>query len=148
MGELLDIAIRRDAGAPMETMPSARVTCAAGVEGDPRGEPGPRQVSLVSRDLWTEACRELGVDLPWTLRRANLLIEGVPLSSAVGRRLHVGRVVLEITDVSTPCEEMDAQHPGLRKALEGDSRGGLVGRVVEGGQINVGDPVELGPPDQ
>ena len=132
----------------METMPSARVTCEAGVEGDPRGEPGPRQVSLVSQDLWTEACREIGVDLPWTLRRANLLIEGVPLTSAVGRRLHVGPVVLEITDVSAPCEEMDAQHPGLRKALEGDSRGGLVGRVVEGGEITVGDPVELGPPDQ
>ena len=132
----------------METMQTARVTCEAGVAGDPRGEPGPRQVSLVSQDLWTEACRELGVDLPWTLRRANLLIEGVGLQSAVGRRLHVGSAVIEITDVSVPCEEMDAQHPGLRKALESDSRGGLVGRVIEGGEIKVGDPVELGPPDQ
>ena len=129
----------------METMRRARVTCAAGVEGDPRGEPGPRQVSLLSQDLWTEACRELGVDLPWTLRRANLLISGVPLQSAVGRRLHVGTMVLEITDVSAPCEEMDRQHPGLRRALEGDARGGLVGRVVEGGQIAVGDLVELEP---
>jgi MOSC domain-containing protein YiiM len=145
MGTLLDIAIRREAGAPMETMPSARVTCEAGVEGDPRGEPGPRQVSLLSQDLWTEACRELGVDLPWTLRRANLLIEGVPLSSAVGRRLHVGSVVIEITDVSVPCEEMDAQHPGLRKVLEGKNRGGLVGRVVEGGAITVGDAVDFEP---
>ena len=132
----------------METMRRARVTCEAGVAGDPRGEPGPRQVSLLSQDLWTEACGELGVDLPWTLRRANLLIEGVSLSLAVGRRLHVGPVILEITDVSTPCAEMDAQHPGLRKALEGDSRGGLVGRVIEGGEINVGDTVDLGPPDQ
>ena len=148
MGKLVDIAIRREAGAPMETMRAARVTCEAGVDGDPRGEPGPRQVSLLSQDLWAEACRELGVDLPWTLRRANLLIEGVALSGAVGRRLHIGPVVLEITDVSAPCEEMDARHQGLRKALEGDSRGGLVGRVIEGGEINVGDTVDLGLPDQ
>jgi MOSC domain-containing protein YiiM len=132
----------------METMQRARVTCEAGVEGDPRGEPGPRQVSVLSQDLWAEACRELGVDLPWTLRRVNLLIEGVPLTSAVGRRLHVGPVILEITDVSAPCEEMDARHPGLRKALEGESRGGLVGRVVQGGEISVGDAVDLGLPDQ
>jgi MOSC domain-containing protein YiiM len=129
----------------METVRKARITCEAGVEGDPRGEPGPRQVSLLSQDLWTKACRELGVDLPWTLRRANLLIEGVGLQSAVGRRLHVGPVVIEITDVSVPCETMDAQHPGLRRVLEDDSRGGLVGRVVEGGDIKVGDTVDFEP---
>ncbi|MHC4217051.1 MAG: MOSC domain-containing protein [Planctomycetota bacterium] len=132
----------------METRERVGVTCAAGVEGDPRGEPGPRQVSVVSQNLWSEACRTLGVDLPWTLRRANLLIEGVPLEMPIGRRLHVGSVVLEITDESTPCEEMDKQHPGLREVLEGACRGGVVCRVINGGEIAVGDTVDLGPPDQ
>ncbi|MHC4416841.1 MAG: MOSC domain-containing protein [Planctomycetota bacterium] len=129
----------------METLDHARVTCEAGVAGDPRGEPGPRQVSVLSRDLWSKACRKLGVDLPWTMRRANLLIEGVFLESPIGRRLRIGPVVLEVTDESAPCAEMDKQHQGLRGALEGDCRGGVVCRVLEGGEINIGDAVDLGP---
>jgi MOSC domain-containing protein YiiM len=143
MGRLLGIAVRDEAGGPMRTLDSTSVSCESGVEPDVHGAPGPRQVSVLAQESWADACREVDAELPWTTRRANLLIEGVPLASTTGRRLRVGPAVLEITDESAPCENMDEQHSGLRQVLMPDGRGGVVCRVVEGGSVGVGDAVSL-----
>jgi MOSC domain-containing protein YiiM len=62
----------------------------------------------------------------------------------VGTRVRVGgSLVLEITCECDPCERMDALHPGLRAALTPDWRGGFCSRVVEEGEIAVGDAVRI-----
>ncbi len=40
-----------------------------------------------------------------------------------------------------PCERMEAIRPGLRQELKG--RRGMLARIVEGGTVRVGDPIEL-----
>ena len=127
----------------MSTRRDATVTLEAGVDRDFRGRPGPRQVTVVAREAWEEACREVGAELPWTARRANLLVEGVDLESTAGRRLRVGAVLLDITGETAPCGRMDQQRAGLRTALGPDWRGGVTCRVLEEGEIRVGDPVTL-----
>ena len=78
--------------------------------------------------------------MPWTTRRANLLLEGVSFSAKdVGVQIHIGEVILEITRETDPCSRMDEQQPGLRKALEPDWRGGVCTRVVQDGKIHLGD---------
>ena len=127
----------------MEVVGAAAVTAAGGVEPDFRGRPGPRQVTVLSVESWAAVCSTVGSEVPWTVRRANLLIEGIDLAQSAGSRLRVGAATLEITGETAPCGRMEEQVPGLRGALEPDWRGGIRCRVVEEGEVRVGDAVEL-----
>lgn len=151
VGCVIGIARRARHRAPMEELAEAEITVAAGVGGDSRGAKyKTRQVTVLALEDWQAALAALGhargepaPDLPWTTRRANLLVEGVRLPEAKGAIFAVGPVVLEVTGVTWPCARMDEACPGLLKALAGEARGGVTTRVLEGGHIRVGDPVEV-----
>ena len=142
-GEIVAIARHIRQRAPIEELDSVRITLESGVEGDCHGDPGPSQVTVVSEEAWREAIADLGIALPWTLRRANLLIRGVDLFNTSGLRLHLGDVVLEITGENDPCWLMDKQHRGLRKALTPRWRAGVACRVIKSGIVEVGDRVSI-----
>ncbi len=142
-GRLIGIARRERKRAPMEILECALVHPATGVARDFRGRPGRRQVTVLAAPGWRAACDELGRKLPWTARRANLLIDGIPLAETAGRRLVIGPVVLEITGELDPCSRMEEAGAGLRQALEPDWRGGVTCRVLDGGEIGLGDGVRL-----
>jgi len=142
MGHLIAIArvpVKRGAVIPVT---EASVGVDDGIAGDARGVRAGRQVTVVFREGWDAACRDLGTALPWTTRRANLLVEGVPVPG-MGRRLVIGAAVLEVTQETQPCQVMEAAHRGLRAALTPEWRGGVCCRVVQGGAIRIGDRVEL-----
>ena len=143
MGQLLGIARKPKSHASMDQVATAEIKVETGLEGDWRGTLKQRQVTVLARESWDAACDELGQAPPWTLRRANLLVEGVPLQETVGQRLRVGGVLLEIAEECGPCSRMDAQLDGLTAVLKVDWRGGVACRVIEGGAIAVGDSVEL-----
>lgn len=116
-----------------------------GIRGDHRGamrgKPYARQVTLIEARDWAAAMADVGHNLPWHERRANLLVEGIDLPQRPGARLRIGVVVLEVTRETDPCERMEALAPGLRAALTPDWRGGACAKVVEGGRIAVGDTI-------
>lgn len=145
MGKLLGIARKSKSRAPMEEIAGAELTAETGLEGDYRGKLRRRQVSVLSREAWEETCREHGEELPWTTRRANLLVEGIELLKTTGARLTIGSAILEVYCETDPCSRMDDASPGLRKALETNWRGGVCCRVISGGEISVGDNVTLDP---
>jgi MOSC domain-containing protein YiiM len=153
-GRLLGIAVRSAYRAPMQTRQSAHVALGGGVEGDYKGAKHPRRgVTILAREAWEAALAALGAEaagLPWTLRRANLLVEGVMLPRAVGGVVRVGAALLEVTYPTTPCKRMDEARAGLLRALYPDWRGGITCKVVEAGAISVGDRVEvlLSPPER
>jgi MOSC domain-containing protein YiiM len=148
-GKLLGIARRDAPRAAMEVVECGLITVALGLEGDHKGEKFPRrQITILSREAWDEACAELTdlagpVPLPWTARRANLLVEGVVLPRGLGSLVRVGPVLLEITAQTYPCRRMEQAHPGLLKALAPDWRGGVTARVIEGGLVRAGDGVAV-----
>jgi MOSC domain-containing protein YiiM len=127
----------------MEEMTAASITAEAGVAGDARGNPDDRQVTVLTRESWQAACDELGKDIPWTTRRANILIEGLRVEGKLGRTIRIGNLALAITGETDPCSRMEEQVAGLRQALAPDWRGGVTCRVVSSGDIAVGDQVEL-----
>ncbi len=144
-GRLLGIARKTEKYAPVAEVENATVSLAAGVEGDYRGglQAADRRVTVLTTEAWRRVCDELGTELPWTMRRVNLLVEGLDLEETVGDRIEIGDVVLEVTMETAPCNRMDEQHRGLTDALRPDWRGGVCCRVVSGGTIGVGDSVRL-----
>ena len=144
MSSIKAIAIKNRPRVAMQSIDSARVDVASGILGDFRGSQQDRQITILSESAWRKACDEVGAELPWTVRRANLLVDGVEFDeSFVGKRVRIGEVELEITRETDPCSRMDAQHQGLTAALTPDWRGGVCCRVVGPGDINIGDAVEF-----
>ena len=142
-GKLLGIAIRSHPGAPMEALERVSIYEETGLAGDGRKQSRRRQVTILSRSSWQDACNEISRELPWTTRRANLLVEDIPLEKSTGSIIKMGKVIMEITGETSPCDVMEAASPGLQAALASSWRGGVTCRVLESGDIRVGDPVVL-----
>ena len=143
-GRVLGIARRHVKRGPMLLLEQAGISTAAGVDGDTRGKPGRRQVTVLSASAWVEACNLANTDQPWLARRANVLVDGLDLRFSEGAVLHLGdEIELLVTGELEPCERMDEASPGLRSALAEDWRGGVSCRVQRGGTLAVGATARL-----
>ena len=136
----------------MRLVDHARIGIDFGVEGDHKGLKFRRRaVTILAKDAWEAALADLptptelsqSTRLPWTTRRANLLVEGISLPRAIGAILQIGSVQLEVTFPTTPCARMEEAAPGLLKALASEWRGGVTAKVLEGGEITLGDTIEV-----
>ena len=136
------IALRPGKLEPMQLVESAELDPARGIVGDYASE-GERQVTLISAELWQRAMSDLGADLPWHTRRANLLIQGLDFADLVGRKIRIGDAELQVHGVTHPCSLMDQFHAGLREALDSELRCGVYGKVESGGTLEIGSPVEV-----
>ena len=139
---LQGIAVRGASRAPMQELQEASVTVTDGIVEDYRGA-GLRQVTFIDAGQWRQVVGELGVDLPWHTRRANLLVDGLDLPAMVGSRLRIGDCLFEIHGETEPCERMDELQAGLRAGLVPEMRGGVWGKVLESGQLRVGQSVQI-----
>lgn len=147
-GRLAGIARHARPRGPIETLDHVSVSVEAGLAGDFRGAVKPggrgrRQVSLIEAKDWAFAMAATGHSLEWWHRRANLLVEDIDLPQMAGTRLRIGEVVLEITQECDPCSRMEEVAEGLKAALTPDWRGGALAKVIAGGDIAVGDAIEV-----
>ena len=107
-----------------------------GLEGCAHGNPPKREVLFVS----SEHLDSVGVE-PGAIRE-NLTVEGTDVQEwPIGQRVKAGEALFEITMVCDPCHRMDELREGLRAEL--DDKRGMLARVVESGDVAVGDAVEL-----
>lgn len=127
----------------MQQLECAFVSRQFGVNRDFRGKPGKRQVTVLDINGWRQACEELGKELNWKIRRSNLLVDGLFLANTTGQFIRIGDLVLEITQETDPCKRMEEAEPGLFAALKKDWRGGVCCKVIENGEIKIGDEVNL-----
>jgi len=142
IGIIKGIAWRHTDSEPMQEVSECRILLHRGLSSENR-KPGNREVTLLSAGAWSDVCRELGADIPWHTRRANLLIEGMDLPATIGNKLRIGEVTLIIHGETKPCALMDQQHTGLRDALKPNARGGVYGQVLSAGTIRLGDKVTV-----
>jgi MOSC domain-containing protein YiiM len=122
--------------APVEELAEAIAVGDRGFEDCAHGRPGSkRQVLLVDRET-LEA-----MDLQPGIIRENITTDGLNVNGLqIGELLRIGEACLEVTAVCTPCYQMEAIRPGLRKELWG--RRGMLCRVLDGGVIRRGDSIE------
>ena len=152
-GRLGGIARHDRPRGPIETVGRVAVTRLEGIHGDFRGAVRPgkaprRQISLIEAESWAAALADLrlnGEDAPpWHARRANLLVEGLRLPREPGAVIAIGDALrIEVTRECDPCSRMEEIAPGLKAALTPDWRGGVLGRVLDEGEIAVGDEVRI-----
>lgn len=121
---------------PMEGLTEARLLNDLGIEGcaHARSE-SKRQVLLVDRETLDAMALRPGI-LRENITTVGLNVNGLLL----GEKLRVGETVLEVAAVCTPCDQMERIRPGLRKELWG--RRGMLCRVLRGGVVRAGDPIE------
>ncbi|ABD26406.1 conserved hypothetical protein [Novosphingobium aromaticivorans DSM 12444] len=152
-GRLGGIARHDRPRGAVETLDHVSVSRELGVRGDLRGairpgKSGRRQVSLIEAESWQAALAALQLSadqwLPWHVRRANLLVEGIRLPREAGKVIAIGSTLrIETTCECDPCSRMDEILPGLKLALMLDWRGGVLGRVLTDGEIAIGDEVRI-----
>jgi MOSC domain-containing protein YiiM len=118
--------------------------------------PNLRQVHLIHAELFEEL-REAGFAISPGLMGENVTTRGVDLLGLPsGARLRLGNAaVVEVTGLRNPCHQLNKLQPGLMAAtLAHDAAGnlirkaGIMGIVLEGGEVREGDPIriELPPP--
>lgn len=114
-----------------------------GMEGDAHATRGiARQVSLLAEKS-IDKMRGHGIELNPGDFGENLTIEGMELFSIpVGTRLKVGgEVVLEISQIGKTCHSGCAIFQAVGTCIM--PKEGVFGRVIRGGRIRPGDPVEI-----
>jgi MOSC domain-containing protein YiiM len=58
-----------------------------------------------------------------------------------GQQLRLGSAVIVLTHLCPPCKHVDEVRPGLQQELAG--RRGMLARVLQTGDLRVGDAVEV-----
>lgn len=95
---------------------------------------GNRQVLLVDKETLD------AMELRPGIIRENITTEGLNVNGlALGQRLRIGTVLLQVSAVCTPCDQLEKVRSGLRREMYG--RRGMLCRVVEGGTIRAGDGI-------
>ncbi len=145
--------------------PSIRLIAGEGVEGDAhRGvtvkhrsrvavdptQPNLRQIHLIHAELFEELAAK-GFTVGPGLLGENVTTRGVDLLALPeGARLAIGKAVIAITGLRNPCAQIDGLAPGLMAALLDRApdggiirKSGVMGIVVEGGEIRPGDPIAV-----
>ena len=111
-----------------------------GVEGDAHGGFGHRQVSLIaSEDI--EIMRAKLPDLAPGSFAENLTTEGIELALlSVGERLRVGECVLEVSQIGKDCHARCQIFERTGECIMPTK--GIFCRVLTGGWVRTGDPIE------
>ena len=136
-GKIVALHIAIAHRAPMEHPQSARAIADLGLEGDIHNKPGgKRQVLLMDEETLNAFGLEAG------RVRENITTRGIELKTlAPGTRLRAVGAVFEIAQACDPCKMIDDIRPGLRAQMQGQR--GMLARVVEGGEVRVGDEIEI-----
>jgi MOSC domain-containing protein YiiM len=119
-------------------------------------QPNLRQVHLIHSELFDELAGKGFAVAPGEMGE-NVTTRGINLLSLpTGARLRLGEsAVIEITGLRNPCVQIDRFQKGLMKAVLGkDEKGnvirksGIMGIVLEGGEVRPGDAIRVELPRQ
>ena len=147
-GELLHIHTAEEGRAPMREQERAMLVAGVGIEGDryatDRGHYSPfpdiREVTLIETETLEALVRDHDIELTVDEHRRNLTTRAVPLNHLVGRRFWVGTVLLEGGRLNFPCKYLELV-TGKTVCDLLEHRSGLNCRIIDGGEIAVGDTI-------
>lgn len=146
MAKVLSIHRVEKKAAPAIALNEATFLADFGMEGDWRSRKGRgRQITLIEEEALRFVAGALHLDtIPLGASRRQVMVSGIELNATVGKRMKIGPLLIEIHDRCDPCKNMETMiAPGAWWAMK--ERGGVCGRVIEGGVLRVGDEVTVLP---
>jgi MOSC domain-containing protein YiiM len=146
-------------GVPKRPIAEGTVT-SLGIAGDRHANPqvhgGPRQAILIITSEGIDELKEQGYPLYHGALGENLTTRGLDRRSIrIGQRYRIGRILVEITKVRSPCDTLTPYGPGIQTAVydqevkagnPASPRWGLSGfyaSILRAGTIRPGDPIQL-----
>jgi MOSC domain-containing protein YiiM len=70
------------------------------------------------------------------------MVRGIVVNELIGQNLRLGHILVRVEDKCNPCNNMEKRiGPGAKDAMNG--RGGIRCRVIEGGELRVGDKITV-----
>jgi MOSC domain-containing protein YiiM len=106
-----------------------------------RGDTPNRLVTFFEAETIEALGRDHKVSITPEDHRRNITTRGVPLNHLIGREFRVGEAVLFGT-IATPCKHLD-DLLGISLINLLANRAGLNAGVIRGGQVRLGDRIEL-----
>ena len=137
-GKVVSLQLCVGSREPMDFREQVTAVTGLGLDGDRHASADTiRQVLLMDREVLDS------FDLKPGMVRENVTVSGLAIHQlSEGQRVRIGdEVVLEITGHCEPCGRMDEIRPGLRESL--DMQRGMLTRVLEGGTLKLGDPIQV-----
>ncbi len=140
-GRLLNICLSARKGIAKHQIAEGNFIFEHGLEGDAHAGDWHRQVSLLAH-LDIEFMRSKGLNLKPGAFGENLVIDGIDTNRlGVGSRLKIGEVLLELTQIGKTCHTRCAIYYSTGDCIM--PRTGLFARVLEGGRLVPGLPVQV-----
>ena len=150
-GKVVAIVTTDEAGAPLKSVPEARLARGEGLVGDRyyRGsgtfsdklkDGQDWEATLIESEEIQRYNQSQGSNLPPESFRRNIVTTGVRLNDLVGRRFSVGTAVLEGMRLCEPCAHLGKLiGPAVVKGMA--HRAGLRARIITSSLIRVGDDI-------
>ena len=166
MAEVVSVSARNGHGLGKDVRGVITLFAGEGVEGDAHcgvtvkhrsrvakdpSQPNLRQVHLIHAELLDEVAGKGFTVKPGELGE-NILTRGIDLLGlSTNALLQIGAdVVIEVKGLRNPCNQINGHTPGLMNALiDYDEagglirRGGVMGVVINGGEVCAGDRIQL-----
>jgi MOSC domain-containing protein YiiM len=146
-------------GVPKRPIPQGEVS-PNGIAGDRHAHPdihgGPRQALLLITSEGIDELRAAGFPLYAGALGENITTLGLDRRSVrIGQRYRLGQVVIEVTKLRQPCNQLSPYGEGIQRAVfdaevkAGNTAsplwglGGFYASVVQPGTLRPGDPITL-----
>lgn len=139
-GRIVAISVSEEKGVQKTNCNEATLVENHGIEGDAHAGKWHRQVSLLALES-IEKMRAKGLEVNPGAFGENIATENVDLIGLeVGERLAIGEARIEITQKGKECLNPCAIYEQVGDCVM--PREGVFARVLKGGVVRVGDPVE------
>lgn len=145
VGKVEWIGIRTARKVTPTAVDTVSVTKSGGLDGDHFSGTfsKKRQVTLIQKEHLDVVAAILGkTTIDPGMTRRNIVVSGINLLALKNQHFKIGTVILETTGPCHPCNRMEHNlGEGGYNAMRG--HGGITAKVVEDGEINIGDQVSL-----
>jgi len=144
--EVVAVNISRNKGEQKSPVAAVDLRENYGIVGDAHAGDWHRQISLLAEES-IDKMRRLGLEVDPGAFAENITTRGIDLVSLpVGSRLSLGEVRVEVTQIGKECHTRCAIFYQAGDCVM--PKEGIFAKVLSGGTIAAGAPIEIDPPDR
>ncbi|MBY6836111.1 MOSC domain-containing protein [Clostridium botulinum] len=141
MGKVMGICISEKRGTQKKRIDKANFIQDFGIENDAHAGKWHRQVSLLSYEK-IEDFKAKGAEINDGAFGENIIVQGFNLKALpIGSVLTCGNIILEITQIGKECHAHCEIYKKMGECIMPTN--GVFAKVIEGGQMKIGDEIEI-----